>query len=333
MFKKTDLGTTGTPLVRIEEYSGVGYSSPLYIKREELCAPEWNYGCTDMRKLEFLLVDLARKAVTDVIMYSRYGSHFTRQAAMVLSRFGITVHCLFSEEFSPIYTHNLSLLHLAGAETYGTQPHGEIAELIERLTSTGRNVSVVDISGHRSVAAMGGFALFDEIKLDLKTKFNLEDAIIYVGVDSGSTMAGMLAASVYAKKEADHTISIIGVPMFDNADTYADARSRVLENYDRLNSLAEEVSADFSIPELSPDGIVFSDDSLTRGTVNAALVAAAKEFYNLSGIILDPIHGFHTVMSALTDSKNSLHGTRPIVFVNPALPIISYFQYNEESKT
>ncbi len=327
MFKKTYLGASSTPLSNISDYSVDGYSSPFYVKRDDLCAADWSFGGSDMRKLEFLLVDFAQRKITDVIMYSRYSSPFTRAAAICCSRFGIKVHCLFSEEFLPIYGYNLSIIQMTGAETYGTHTHDTITELLEKFTSEGRNVAVLDIGGHRSIAAMAGYALFDEIKLDLSLKFQITDAVIYIGVDSGSTMSGMLAASAHAMAEEEHHISIIGVPIFDNEDTYDAVRNRVKENYAALIEYGTSKDIELDLPELDSDAIVFSDDKLPRSTLSPLLIESTKEFYSVSGVFLDPVYGFHTAMSALVDSRTARHDTRPVVFVNPSLPIIPYFQY------
>ena len=329
MFKRIGRIRTFTPFTENEPLSKL-LGLPVYIKHEE-------YPGLEARKLDFLMYDIVRLGISDVVLYGRHTSQFTRLFVNELSFVGIDVHCVFADEYIPDYAHCLSLLHIAGAHTHGTQSTDYAAALSSNLSDAGKTVLLIGAGGARSVAAMSGVSLLDEIDIQLDTTPSIVDkntgATIYVGVDSGATLAGMyIGNELYKARGGDKQFTIVGVPVFEyGEDTENVVRSMVLASYTYL--VSEAKSAKFKEFEHVPDSVdvLLSGTSVSSG-MNPYTGSFIRDFFKYTKLTVDYIYAARTAKALTLDiQQSSVAG--PVVFVNPCLPVSQYFTYNTPQPT
>jgi 1-aminocyclopropane-1-carboxylate deaminase/D-cysteine desulfhydrase-like pyridoxal-dependent ACC family enzyme len=316
---KFDLGFSMSPFVECETITK-HLERRFFVKREDALSSTV-LSSTDARKIEFLIVDIANSGLKDVVVYGSYTSPFIRMLASVLCRYDVTLHVYFVNQFSPDFTLNLSMIQMYGAKTYGTV---SVEELISIRESFGDHFFVEEGGGNTS-ALMGGFALFDEIKLNLDLA-NLNKAVIYVGIASGTTFVGMLAASSVSYLKQPHDIRIVGVPIFNDLDKDRTAILQMLENkYNLLrNSSFSEQYESHSFDQLLNYSVYKS--LLPVGQVSENSINVGRDFAQKLGFVVDPLYGLNPVMTAYAEAS-SLDEDCCTVFVNPTAPILPYFNY------
>lgn len=320
MLKRLDLHASNTPLIHIPSLSAT-LGVQFYIKRDDLCSAACGYSGSAMRKIEFVLPDLADKGTTDVIVVGNYHSNYIRQLAQICCTYGIRCHCIYTNQPDTGDDMNVFLAQMYGAIIHTNQGSDYVTSVLEAITESGGIAYLATPEGRESCAIMGGLSLFDELKLDLKSKFDIDEATIYVGSDTGTTLAGMLYGNTIAHVKEPHSIKIIGVPIFGKPD---DQKLLVRQNLDTICQLvaSEAPEQRFTDVEVKPETvwIHMSDIQLPRGTISYDLVTISKWFFQNTQVLLDPIYGLHTVTAMIRDIQDGkLSGN--VVFVNPSLPV------------
>lgn len=331
MFKKFDLSADDTPFMFSPELSGE-CQRLIHIKREDQCGRLHGFGGMSMRKLEFTLVEAALNKSTDAVLIGRYGSPYTRQFVLEASRAGVVCHCVFVDNYTHDHAQFLSDLHICGASTYGTCTPEFVNGLIHSLHQEDRRVYISHCEGSNPVAAMGGFALMDELHLDL-TKRNITDPVnIYVGCSSGVTLAGMYSGldSLRQRGQPVDHITLVGVPVYQTSDsveeTLSTARSLVVAAYNNLYEAAVSEGVDLPGNALCDEDVELQCAEESSALSFHSKIEFAKAFYRATGIILDVTYGLPVIRNMLADiSAGDREGS--YVFVNPVVSTTPYFNY------
>jgi 1-aminocyclopropane-1-carboxylate deaminase/D-cysteine desulfhydrase-like pyridoxal-dependent ACC family enzyme len=319
MFERIDLTAKETPLQFFQAFSDF-LGVPFYVKREDLCGGNISLCSSDARKMEFLIPDIAKTENPEVVTIGSYRQAFPRLLAQTVCNTSIPVNIIYTDELSPELSYNLSTAQLCGAKTHGTKSLDYAASLIETLETEGKNAYIVRPGGAGSVAIMGGYALMDELQLDLLAKFGLSEATIYVLSDSGTTQAGMLTAL----PRLQSGLCIKGVSMrasIEEQCTIVQANQETLENMFEQAGMSEDLGFEES---LTPQ---FAVPSIPVGGMSQEALSLAQRFYLDTGIIIDHLYGI-PVLSALVDDVQQGRVTGPVVFINPVRDTVPFFNYN-----
>lgn len=301
----------------------------VYIKHEEQYGMPFCDSGTAARKVSFLLPQIAEANVTDVVITDRYGSPFMLHLATQLTLVGIDVHCFMVTQYQDEYRWFMSALQIAGANVYGNIAFEQADEMVGVLAKQGRRIYVANASGTNSPAYMGGFSLFDELLVDC-FDHQINEANVFVGINSGVTLAGMLLARTLYQNEGPSlekrrlaTLNIVGVPEYGEAKTRA---ADVLQHYASLLDLAEKHGGFSYLPDRAePVTFATASSPLSREVLGNNEYSFAKEFYKASGVLLDPVYGLHTA-AALVDCLGDAEV--PSIFVNPMWQQYPYYKYD-----
>ncbi len=238
MFKRYPLTDKASPF---HHCPGLSVNGPVYIKREDQFGLAIGDCGTSARKVEFMLPQIADADVTDVVITDRYGSPFMLHLASQLTLVGLNVHCFMVTPYQDEYRWFMSALQIMGANVYGNVPFEQADEMVGVLVRQGKRVYIANASGALSPAYMGGVALFDELLVDC---FNhqINDARVFVGINSGVTLAGMMLAKELYEHEGPSlerrraaNITLVGVPEYGESEQRA---KDVLTHYAHLLQLA-----------------------------------------------------------------------------------------------
>lgn len=329
MFSCRHLRLEPTPMV-LAQSTSTALQSEVYLKREDQFPAPFGQCGTASRKVEFVLVDIVNSQASDVVIVDRYGSPYMLHLAKELTALGIVVHCIMLTPYRDEYRWFQSTLQMIGASVYGFQTVDYTNAVIHQLQTSGKVLYVAKACGSDSSAYMGGFALFDELLIDC---FNnqVNEASVYVGVNSGVTLAGMLAAK--AAYVADGTslehrrianLNIVGVPEFGGLDRIDD----IHRHYVNFINVAERAGVAEKFPQhrLVDSDITLSLSPLSPDRIGDSEVAFAQDFFQKTGVLLDPIYGLHTAAAMIRDAANYPDVSR--IFVNPIWPQFTYFNYD-----
>ena len=320
MFKYFDLGARNTALMHCTEFSkllGVSF----YVKRDDVCGTKFGMNGGDSRKIEFLMASIADEKPDNLVIISQYRSNFTRMLVQAVSNM-VRCHVVYIDDFDAPLSYNLSQIQLCGAHTHGTQDKQYFEHLVQSLKDKGETVMVVKPGGSCSVAAMGGYALFNELANDCVAN-DISSATVYLSSDSGATQAGMLsAAGIYATlgNPVLPTLTIVGVPLTRDPETQLKLVSGDYLNLATLCSDEErsEIQAEnIEIP------ILLSDSSYSE---NSELLALAKQFYQYTNLVVDYLVGLPVLAALVLDvQEGRIDG--PVIFVNPVSPTVPFYTY------
>lgn len=326
MFKRYPLIDSPSPF---RHHPKLSVSAPVYIKHEEQYGMPFCDSGTAARKVEFLLPQIAEAKVTDVVITDRYGSPFMLHLATQLTLVGIEVHCFMVTPYQDEYRWFMSALQVAGANAYGHVPFEQADEMVGVLAKQGRCIYIANAAGSSSPASMGGFSLFDELLVDC---FNhqINEANVFVGLNSGVTLAGMMLAKAIYQLEGPSlerrraaNIALIGVPEYGSAESGAE---RALQQYASLLSLAEAHGGFDQLPARDlPIEFATALSPLSREVLSENEYSFAKEFYKNSGVLLDPVYGMHTA-AAMVDCLGDTE--TPSIFINPMWQQYPYYKYD-----
>ena len=325
MFKHYKIATESSPLVYQTELAEA-VSSAIYIKRDDLYASDKLYGGTAVRKVEFVVPQLAENGTTDLIIVGRHGSAYTLNLAMFARRLNIKTHCIFVDDYHPQHAMFLSMLHLAEASTYGRQGPAHAQWLTDQLVEQGLSVYVSPYEGTNTHALMGGYSLMDDLILDFnKIPDTYEQIKVYVPVDSAVTFAGMRCC-LNDRDNWRNKVKLVGVPVFGTVEEHLNLAGssmtslRMLAEQAGFTSLAESL--------VGQHELIFSALENYESVDGNERVAFMKSFFYNTGVMLDPVYGFHAASAMLSDIHQNPEG--PYILVNSTKATLPYFNYQVE---
>ena len=326
MFKRFPLSSDPTPFAHCP---GLSSNSHVFIKREDQFGMPFCDSGTAARKVEFILPQIADAKVTDVVITDRFGSPFMLHLASQLTLRGIVVHCFMVTPYQDEYRWYMSALQITGANVYGNIPYEEANNMVDVLLRQGKSIYIAKIAGAESPAYMGGFALYDELMNDC---FNhqINEARVFVSINSGVTLAGMLLARELfeiegpsLEKRRTANLSFIGVPEYGEP---AQRAEEVLNHYAEFRNLAESHGGFESLPGADkPIEFGTAASPLSRDVLGDTEYNFAKWFYHKSGVLLDPVYGLPTA-SAMVDCLDG--DGMPVIFINPMWQQYPYYKYD-----
>ena len=200
--EKYDLGFFPTPLHKLknlsEKYSG--YS--IYIKRDDCTGLA--SGGNKTRKLEYLISDAINKGSDTVITAGAQQSNHCRQTAAACAQANLKCYLLLGGNKPDLYTGNLLLSKMLGAEIIftGDKRKGEDLEILaDDLRTKGSNPYIVPYGGSNIIGAQGFIEAVRELKEQmalLKLRFDY----IFFASSSAGTQAGLTLGQIIYNLEA-----------------------------------------------------------------------------------------------------------------------------------
>lgn len=322
MFNFYQISTERSPLCYMDDLSNSN-ASAIYVKRDDLYAHDALPGGSAVRKVEFVVPQLAENKITDLIVIGRHGSNYMLNLVAFAGRLGIACHCIFVDPFEVQHSMFLSKLHLANASTYGHQGPAHAQWLTDQLVEQGKSVYVSPYEGTNTNALMGGYSLMDELLLDFAALPETYKSIkVYVPVDSAVTFAGMLCCLNGSDQWRDK-VSLVGVPVFGTIEEHLNLAGssmtalRILSEQAGFMRLAESLVGHHDLQFSQIDDYSYVD-GLKR-------VGFMKDFFDQTGIMVDPVYGFHAAAAMLGDVKHNPEG--PYILVNTTPATLPYFNY------
>lgn len=325
MFKCLQISEKPTPLSALVRLSdSIGH--PVYVKRDDLYCSESLPGGTSVRKLEFLMPDVAKSNTTDLVIVGRYGSSYMLNAVLLAATVGISSHCVFVDQFDRgAHSQFLSQLHLAGASTYDRKGPEFVNWLIDELKSKGLAVYVSPYEGSNTLALVGGYSLMAELHLDTSPIPDSGLIRIYVPLDSGTTFAGM---HLYLREHGlGDSIQLIGVPVFG---TLVEHQSLALAAIAKLCQLCLNSGFDEHAKYLSGLNSVLCSEVSDYSSIDGyKRIEMLRKFYQSTDLLLDTTYTAHAAAAMLEDIQSGNHaGTSVLVCTTSAKT--PYFSYGAE---
>jgi len=272
---RVSLGTWPTPVERaprLAERLGLA-AGCLWIKRDDLTG--LGAGGNKVRKLEYLCAAAVENGATTLVTSGGAQSNHARLTAAAACRLGLRCVAVLAGQRPEVPTGNLALEGLLGARVVwaGKVDDDGLDERVETvaedLTRSGQRVEVIPLGGSSAIGARGYVDCGHELDAQVP-----DFTRVVVGVGSGGTMAGLVAALGPER--------VLGV----DAGATADAHRRVRDLLDQLFAAGATSSAYTDGPlHLRGDQVGAGYGILTSGARTALIDAAQCE-----GIILDPVY-------------------------------------------
>lgn len=272
-----------TPLQQAERLSQA-LSTNIFIKRDDLTGLAT--GGNKTRKLEFLVADALEKNADCIITAGGVQSNHCRQTAAAAAKHGMECHLVFGGVPPPRMRGNYFLDQLLGARFYWTEKqlrNIKMAEVAEKLRSSGRNPYMIPIGGSNSLGAMGYVAAMFELAEQTALQSLQFDHLIFA-TSSGGTQAGItLGACMTGFRGKITGISIDQLP--DEKSEYK-YKSFVL---DITNGACKMLGIDhlFSLEDIAID---YSYLGKGYGVVGEPEKEAIKMLAQTEGILVGPVY-------------------------------------------
>lgn len=247
----------------------------LLVKRDDLTGLA--FGGNKTRKLEFLLADAQSQGARTLITAGAVQSNHCRQTAAAAARFGLECILVLAGEIPQVYTANLLLDHLLGANLVWClleERDQTLQEIFTKSKESGGQPYLIPYGGSNPVgAAAYAFAIKEMLDQGVNP-----DWIVF-GTSSGGTQAGLVAGA----RLMGYRGQIAGISI--------DQPALVLR--ERIARLAEEVIGLFGEKiYVSSEEILVIDEYLGEGYgyMGEAEKEAIRLFARFEGLLLDPVY-------------------------------------------
>jgi len=318
---REDLAFLPTPLHRLPHLGDSIGLDELWIKRDDLTG--YSFGGNKTRKMEFVLGDARANKADTIVTVGGLQSNHCRQTAVVCAKAGLRCILLLAGEEPEIYTGNLLLESMLGAEIkfypddHLLTMHSRLDEVIETLKDFGLNPYAVPAGATMPVGVISYAAAMEELQEQTRKEGFTPDKIL-VAVGTGGTLAGLIIGAHMLGMEVD----IIGVSVLSEVDVVRDRVSdqidRVIDRYPEVEHFEPRIHIDDSF--LEPGYGILTDGVRT----------AIDTFAKMDGIFLDPVYtgkaGLALMRMAMNgDIKANEHtvfwhtGGSPALFAYPEL--------------
>ncbi len=247
----------------------------LWVKRDDQTGLAM--GGNKTRKLEFVLAEAQAHGARTLITVGAAQSNHARQTAALAKKFGLDCILVLSGKEPELYTGNLLLDKLLGAEIIWSRYEDRedvLKRTFEDAWAAGRRPHLIPLGASDAVGTMGYYFAFQEM-LEQQKDFDW----IVVASSSGGTQAGLaLGAST-----ADWPGKVLGISI--------DLPQRELQ--EKVASLVNQAADKYLLDTaLKPEQILVNDDYLGAGygVLGEREVEAIQLFARFEGIFLDPVY-------------------------------------------
>jgi len=217
-FPRVQLAHLPTPIESLERLSRALGGPKIWIKRDDQTGLAT--GGNKARKLEFLVADALAQGADTLITTGGPQSNHARQTAAAAARCGLRAVLALTGESPKMWTGNLLLDDLLGAEVrwLGDINWSDLPARLEALAEGERQAGyspyLVPLGGSSSIGALGYIEAMREFLHQTEDQ-GLEIDRIVVGSSSGGTQAGMLIGAELAGFEGQITAISIAKPASD----------------------------------------------------------------------------------------------------------------------
>ena len=273
------LPTPVEPLPRLTAALG---GPQLFVKRDDQTGLAM--GGNKTRKLEFLLAEAQAHGARTIITAGAVQSNHCRQTAAAAARFGYDCLLVLTGEPPDLFSGNLLLDQLLGAEIiHATQAEREdtLKETFETAWKAGRRPYLVPYGGSNPTGASGYVYAIREIleQCHDSTVLNTPPDWILFASSSGGTQAGMLVGA----RLFGFSGRILGISVDEPADALQSKVGAL------ATSTAHHLGEAFSF---NPEDVLVNTDYLGGGygIMGNAEREAIKLFAQKEGLMLDPVY-------------------------------------------
>lgn len=275
MIPRTKFALLPTAVEAMPRLSAALNGPKLWVKRDDQTGLAM--GGNKTRKLEFVLAEAQAHGARTLITVGAAQSNHARQTAALAKKFGLDCILVLSGKEPELYTGNLLLDKLLGAEIIWSRYEDRedvLKRTFEDAWAAGRRPHLIPLGASDAVGTMGYYFAFQEM-LDQQKDFDW----IVVASSSGGTQAGLtLGAS-----KADWPGKVLGISI--------DLPQRELQ--EKVAGLVNQAADKYLLDTaLKPEQILVNDDYLGAGygVLGEREVEAIQLFARFEGIFLDPVY-------------------------------------------
>lgn len=270
-----------TPLHRMRNLGNSLNLDELWIKRDDLTG--LSFGGNKVRKLEYVLGDARKNKADTLVTVGGIQSNHCRQTAAACAAAGFRCILLLGGEEPEIYTGNLLLDRMLGAEIKFYPGDGlqtlntRLDEAVETLIDLGLKPYAVPAGAFMPVGTIPYAIAMEELHHQTQ-ELGFEADRILVATGTGGTLAGLIVGA----HMLDLDTKIVGISVLDDAETTKDRVqniiSRIIEEYPEVDDFKPDIIID--------DNFMGDGYGILTDSVRTALETFAK----MDGIILDPVY-------------------------------------------
>lgn len=270
-----------TPLHRMPNLGGAIGLDNLWIKRDDLTG--LSVGGNKTRKLEFVIGDARQSRADTLVTVGAIQSNHCRQTAAAAAATGFRCVLLLAGEEPDVYTGNLLLSMLFGAELKFF-PDIDFSGLNERLATITDTLEELGLTPYAIPAGASmpqGVIAYAAAMKELKEQTDaqgIHPEKIVLATGTGSTQAGLIiGAHMLGLK-----VEIIGVSVLHEAEVaisrISELISRTVDTYPDLDSFKPKIIMD---DQFIGEGY---------GLMSEGARSAIEMFAKTEGILLDPVY-------------------------------------------
>ncbi|MGB9721667.1 MAG: 1-aminocyclopropane-1-carboxylate deaminase/D-cysteine desulfhydrase [bacterium] len=298
----------------IEEIKDIHQRTKIYLKRDDLNG--LLISGNKARKLEYLVADARNKKCDTIITCGPAQSNHCRTTAAFCKIFGFDCHLLLRTKGKTIYTGNLLIDELLGANIKFITPeeYDHRMEIMQNYARKlrGKSAYVIPEGGSNEVGALGYVDCMKEM-----VRFIKEEKIdaIYCAVGSGGTYAGLLMG----KKLARLSVDLNGIIICDTVEYFTNKIMDICEEaIDRFNLKIKVQSKDINLI----NGFVGKGYGIPYPEEIETIKILAKK-----GVVLEPVYTGKAFYGMLKELERKKY--RKVIFIHTG-GIFSIFAYDKQ---
>lgn len=295
------IGSWPTPVRRLQETSAL-LGAEVWVKSEEACGA---WGGNKVRKLEYILASLERRAPKHIVTYGAATSSWTASVALHAHPLGYQVHLGLG---GAIPAANQALYERTGTRVYAmpSYNHTPLAAARARVGAGLRDVVRLPAGGSGLPGDVGSMHAGTEIASSVRSGEMPPIKSVYIPSGTSGTSAGIaVGLGIEGLQPVVHAVRVTPRPLGTAALVRRHAGR--LMHFLQRRGLVERGSLEAPI---TGDGRFFSPG---YGATNAAS-AAAIEIGASDGLVLDPTYAAKAFAALLADLRSGARG--PVLFVH-----------------
>ncbi len=267
---------------RLEEAHGL---PALYVKRDDLSSRY--YGGNKVRKLEFVLADVAHKGCSGVMTMGAAGSNHVLATAIHGRRLGLSTSALlFDQPCAEYVRRNLLLDYHSGARLVWARsiPMIPLAYVKERIAARARGERLYWLGpgGSSPTGCLGYVNAGLEIAQQVEEGLLPEPDYVVTAMGTHGTAAGLWLGLRLSGLRS----RLVGVAVVETAYCNAALWARLAN---KTAALLAQLDAGIRAPRARPSDLVYIDSELGRGYAHLtpADVKAVREARELEGLLIE----------------------------------------------
>jgi 1-aminocyclopropane-1-carboxylate deaminase/D-cysteine desulfhydrase-like pyridoxal-dependent ACC family enzyme len=279
------LGEWPTPVERMHRLEEAHGLPALYVKRDDLSSP--HYGGNKVRKLEFVLAEVAQKSCGGVMTMGAAGSNHVLATTIHGRRLGLsTTALLFDQPCAEYVRRNLLLDYCNGARLVWARsiPMIPLAYVRERIAARARDERLYWLGpgGSSPRGCLGYVNAGLEIAQQVEEGLLPEPDYVVTAMGTHGTAAGLWLGLRLSGLRS----RLVGVAVVETAYCNAALWARLVN---RTASLLAQLDPGISAPRARPSDLAYIDSELGRGYAHLteADVRAVREARELEGLLIE----------------------------------------------